>query len=224
MTSAASAPKRTIMTRLKEETADLHAAIEASPAMQALLSDQLTRIQYTAALMRMHGFLSPLTTQLAISGLEGTGAGEQLDLTHLADRLREDLATLGVPLMRRNMLPRCTALPPMESPEDAAGIAYVILGSTLGGNIIHKRLMDNCGAEVADATRFFAGHGGGKENGRKWMVFMAHMNARYPDPDSPEADRVVAAARETFQLYTDWLNAPARAATPAQRREPVTPR
>lgn len=108
------------------------------------------------------------------------------------DRLRtpalmRDLARLDRPP------PEPMALELDHRPGAAAGLAYVLEGSRLGGRLISRRLAV---ANLAGAPVEFITHG---EDRRFWPSFMTWLSQR--DADAAYAQAAVETARATFALF-----------------------
>ena len=186
---------------VKARTRPHHEAAEASPAMQAVVSDGLGRDTYRDHLARLLAFTGPLEAAL------GAVAGLRDWLPDLDERLvkarwlRDDLGALGAD----------PALPLAHVPglglEAALGTLYVIEGSTLGGRIIEKRLARALGVTPETGGRYY--HAYGDARGPRWKAFQAGLDA-YGAAHPHQTDAVVEAAADTFDVFAAWLEAPVR--------------
>lgn len=184
---------------LKARTRTHHDAAEASPAMQAVMSDDLTRDAYRDHLTRLLAFYSP--TEAALAEVDGLGAvltdlGARLGK---ADWLRQDLDVLGM----GDSAP--SAHVPDFSVAQALGTLYVIEGSTLGGRLIARHLEQTLGVTEDTGARFYLSYGG--ERGERWKAFKSALDQFGTDhPD--QADDVVSAAGDAFDVLTTWMAVP----------------
>jgi heme oxygenase len=76
-------------------------------------------------------------------------------------------------------------------------------GSTLGGQIVGAILRKNMPAEL-QATRYFDSYG--DQTKSMWNAFIDHLNA-FGAAHPERTDTVVRAARETFELFQQHLEA-----------------
>ena len=193
--SSRRAAVRDILARLKRETAAEHAAIEAATG---IMHPGLGLDEYRAYLERTYGFYRPVEGLLARHGVWpalGLDAAPRVKLPLLA----RDLRALG---SDPASLPLCEALPDLGSAAEAAGQAYVLEGSTLGGRVISKHVQARLGA---DAPRAFL-DGYGADTGERWQAFRAALRAF---ADSPEREAsVIVGAKQTFATFTRWLERP----------------
>lgn len=188
---------------LKTRTRDHHDRAEASPAMQAVVSPDLTRAGYRDHLARLLAFYGP--TEAALARVDGLREA----LPDLDDRLvkaawlREDLDRLG----DAPDLPAAPA-PAWTAPE-ALGALYVIEGSTLGGRIIARELERSVGVTPDAGGRFYASYGDAR--GPMWTAFKEALD-RLGDARPEAVDDVVRAAGDTFDVLRTWMEAPVPAA------------
>jgi len=186
----------------------------------ARLEDRLdifTRLQgrdeYRALLIRMYGLYGPLEARL----LE-VGHRHALPLDVAARRkaplLERDLAVLGLDSMARAAIPRCAALPALDSAVTALGCLYVLEGATLGGQLIARHLERHLGIGTDTGAAFFTAYG--ERVGAMWRAVGAALAAYTCAPGEEEA--MVGAARATFEAFEGWLlqaGAPWYAVSPA---------
>ena len=167
--------------RLRRDTADAHAALEAE---LDLLHD-LSRPRVVRVLRRFAGFHA---------GWEPAAARllAEPDLFEPRRRLvalHADLQSLGA-APDGEMWP----VPPWLHDRAAAwGSLYVMEGSTLGGQVIGRALR----AEGIDGLGYFDGRG--RDAGPLWRTLRARIDAL------PEPDRVVAAAVRSFDALRLWM-------------------
>ena len=111
--------------------------------------------------------------------------------------LREDLLILGRdPATVR----QCERLPRLDTFLQGLGCLYVLEGSTLGSQIISRRLEEKLQLGEGSGASFFNAYG--QSAGARWIEFKRFISASV----RPEqADHVVEAARQTFLCFYEWL-------------------
>ena len=116
--------------------------------------------------------------------------------------LEADLEFFGVDAAQRAALPRARTIPSVESRAHILGAAYVLEGSTLGGQFISQHLERTLGLRDRQGYRFFASYG--PEVRRQWDAFRAELLAT----SSPAADELIlTSARQTFEHLHAWFSA-----------------
>jgi heme oxygenase len=191
--SSRRATGRDILARLKLETADEHAAIEAATR---IMRPDVGLPDYREYLERTYGFYRPVEQML-----ERLGVWPALELDGSA-RVKLPLLTRDLLELERDpsLLPICAALPQLGGgiPE-AAGCAYVLEGSTLGGRVVSRHVQTRLGPQVPH--RFLDAYGA--DTGDRWQAFRAALRGF---ADSRETqNRIIAGARQTFESFTRWL-------------------
>ena len=184
---------------LKAQTRPQHDAAEASPAMRAVLADDLARPAYRDHLARLLGFYGPLEPALSrVDGLRDHLPDLDARLVK-AGWLAEDLDALGPG-------PSAPAGPaPAYALADALGALYVVEGSTLGGRIIEKHLARTLGVSPDDGARFY--HSYGEQRGDRWKALKAALDA-FGEAHPDARPRVVAAAGDTFDALRTSMEIP----------------
>lgn len=81
---------------------------------------------------------------------------------------------------------------------DALGTLYVVEGSTLGGQLITRKLQDHYGL----TSSFFASYG--PEIGRRWQETKQLLD---DPPFEVDDEAVINGARRTFEFLESWLAA-----------------
>lgn len=182
-----------LLDALRAATRDSHRQLEDGLQIEARLAD---RKRYRALLAGFLGMHEPLEARLA----------QCRDLGHLgyhmAERtkipaLRRDLAALGMSETEINALPRfqASAFPNAGA---ALGTAYVLEGSTLGGQSITRLIADG-GHDVP--AEFFNVYGA--QTHTQWLDFLKCLGSYERTGGKPDA--VTTAARGTFQAFAQWL-------------------
>jgi heme oxygenase (biliverdin-IX-beta and delta-forming) len=156
---------------------------------------------YTRLLGRLYGFYAPLERHLlqfdASLGEHGVDVRPRLKTRKLAI----DLHAFGWTQSAVSALPLCTELPCVSRTAHAFGCLYVLEGSTLGGQIIARRMRSTLQIDGDAGLSFFRAYGG--HTGRMWQTFVDRMNA-YPATDG-EIEQATQSARNTFAAMERWL-------------------
>jgi heme oxygenase len=190
-------PNRELLRQLKEGTHALH--LEAEHRVH-ILEPAATRDTYRHYLRKMFGFHAPLEEALAANAaLQAAGfASEQ---RRKAPLLVQDLRALGEPGGPSGW-PRCTRLPDVATVPRALGCAYVLEGSTLGGQYLLRHLGSGLAALRGEATAFLECYG--PRTGGMWKDFAAVLGQGVQTP--MEEQEAVEAARDTFACMAAWLD------------------
>lgn len=182
----------TLLDRLRERTRDAHEAIERDLDWERRVS---TVGRYRDLLSRLYGFHA--VWEPAAAAVVGDEAffGPRRKL----HRLASDLAHLGLTTADIARLPTCRPGVPMATPADATGAMYVLEGSTLGGQIIARRVAETLGSRADGACAYYRAYGAA--TGLMWREFRARLLTVPP----AEHGAVVDAAASTFACLRQWI-------------------
>lgn len=137
----------------------------------------------------------------ALAGLALETVGIDFEARRKVGWLIADLVDLGHPPAALEYLADFGRAPSPATPEEAIGVLYVLEGSSLGGQVILRRLGPALGIGPLWAGRFFNGYG--QATGAMWRTFVARLNAFGADPC---AARVIeASALATFTAFERCL-------------------
>ncbi|TNC05360.1 biliverdin-producing heme oxygenase [Methylobacterium terricola] len=186
-------PVSPILERLRAETREAHEAIERDLAWETRVT---TRGGYRALLVRFWGLHVVLEPALADAVRDPAFFDPRRRLGHLA----ADLRVLGLDEAAIDALPRAVSMPLPSDRHQAFGVLYVLEGSTLGGQVIAKRIGRQLGLSPEDGCRYYAAHG--RETGPMWKAFRQRLAEEALAGDS---DTIVAAATRTFDAMRHWL-------------------
>jgi heme oxygenase len=186
-----------ILKIIKDETAEWHSRVE---MLVPVFRDGYTRADYTRLLEQFYGFYSGYEMAL------GRTDGLETLLPDWRERLKlpwleEDLCWLGRTKTELSRLPVCSRLPALDSPELALGALYVTEGSTLGGQVISRRLEQSLALLPGKGASFFAGHG--SATGSMWRGFSNALR-RFATAENERC--ILASAGETFKSLWLWLS------------------
>lgn len=92
-------------------------------------------------------------------------------------------------------------LPHITNVNEALGALYVLEGSTLGGRVITKMLMQNLNLTDAAQLQFFSGYGDQTE--AMWGSFLSTLNQHATDDVAQH--EIINAATETFSKFKSWI-------------------
>ncbi len=179
--------------------------IESNCMMSRLMSDTLTRAEYTRLLMLLYGFYAPLEARLATFDAQWAVCGIDFERRRKIPMLERDLLALGIAASEIAALPRCTHLPQIQSFPQAIGVIYVMEGSTLGGRMISHHLMSHLGIKPEQGAAFFTSYA--NEIGVMWKELGTRINT-YAEQQLQPDDRaaMILSAQAVFQTLDDWLS------------------
>lgn len=156
----------------------------------------VTLENYTSLLLLLLGFHRPLEARL----LELDWSETDLNMkerckSHL---LIDDLAHLGLDSDSIARVCNCPHLPCASTIPEAVGILYVLEGSTLGGQLISRRIKSELGVSEVSGGSFFLAYGG--RTGEMWRGFIEVLERHGRD-----AAAVETSALQTFQRFSAWI-------------------
>jgi heme oxygenase len=166
---------------LRELTASAHALLDAT------VGPLDTRAAYRRYLLGLDGFRGAAERWLARALLPDAFADWQP--TRIADHLAADLGDLGVAARPG------AAFDLDQTPSAAAGVAYVLEGSALGGRIIERQAL-SLGFDARNGARHLAAQGATPVN---WRGFLDRLERAEPF----DLTAAVAAATTAFRAATD---------------------
>lgn len=94
-----------------------------------------------------------------------------------------------------------TDLPAISSIPQALGAMYVLEGSTLGGRVITRMLMQSMNFSDEAHLQFFSGYGDKTE--AMWGSFLEALNKHANDEGTRQ--EIIRAATETFSKFKSWI-------------------
>jgi len=189
-----------LLLRLKTETRPHH---ERTEAAVRLLEPGLTVDDYRRHLELLLGFHAPLEGPLTAL-LDPALPELRMRERHKLPLLEEDLRALGHDTASLARLPRCARVPSLGALPEALGCAYVLEGSTLGGQLILRQLLRHFAGRAPGGFAYFRAYGDAV--GARWRAFGEALLRASADAASPDFDaRVVEAARDTFDCFGAWL-------------------
>lgn len=190
-----------ILQRIRQTTRPYHEAVE---RRVDLLRPDLTLDAYRSLLGRFHGFYRPLERAL-LTFNDWQPLGLDMGERCKARFLERDLASLPADRAASDsFLPECEDLPTILTFPQALGCAYVLEGSTLGGQVVLRHLHRSFGIDADSGAAFFNSYGP-QRVGPMWRAFCDALERAVPD-ERDQAE-VVDAARDTFVKIDQWFAA-----------------
>ncbi len=174
---------------LKQGTADLHRKIEGRSLLSRVMSADFSDQEYTTLLEIFYSFYEPLESKLQRTDGLGTWI-DSLSERWKVNSLRKDLG--AVPHSTRKFDKEIQDL----SLSQAFGVLYVLEGSTLGGQVIHRQLKAN--PALSHRTFHFYNHYGAR-TGEYWQKFLKAMEAA-SNAGQIEKQPCLDAARAVFEM------------------------
>ena len=173
---------------LRESTASAHAELESAPINRRLFADDFSKAELGDLLRRFVTVYRPLEAALT----QGEPA-HSLIYTQRLPMLLEGLAALEKEVPSYDLpVPKLADIP------SRIGAFYVIEGSAMGGQLIHRHLITR---HPREALGFFIPHG--NNTAERWRNFLTDIEIYLAQPGSIEAAR--AGARDTFQVFHQAL-------------------
>jgi heme oxygenase len=180
---------------IRHSTALAHRALEAK---LVVAQDAAGEAEYTRYLGAVLGWLEPL--EAALWSWPWPEPWFALPRQGKVRWVESDLSARGFSSAKLAALPRQRVLPPLDSEAGRFGVAYVIEGAQLGGQVLLRRL----GPRVAPLpTRWLVGYG--RNNSVMWREFLGALSAHVREPAQAEA--AALSARATFELVHAWFQA-----------------
>ena len=177
--------------QIKKETKRCHDRIEATPLAQVLACGSVGNAAYAAYLLGLAGIHTDI--EEAASGFgEWSDYGITIAEHFRLPLLMDDLEALG---SRPRQEEGADSVGRAWDFPTAVGAMYVLEGSTMGGQILAKRLMHVRGPSGAEATAYFQGH---REMAMpRWQKFAMFLDA-YGQQHPDAAGRVIEGAKQTY--------------------------
>ncbi|WP_227009042.1 biliverdin-producing heme oxygenase [Christiangramia fulva] len=173
-----------MLNRLREETREIHEALESKNLAQKIIDHSINHEEYL--LLLLQNFQAYRKTEKLLQ--------KYLNFHPFlkAERIKKDLENLGV----KN--PDFFWDFPFECKDEieALGIAYVVEGSAMGGMMIGKQIK-YCGALHGLPEQYF--YNASKENAKGWNKFQKEIRNR--DFSEQETQLASQKAIETFRLF-----------------------
>ncbi|CDN45724.1 Heme oxygenase [Paenibacillus sp. P22] len=191
-----------ILERLREETAPSHEQLESNAYARAIMDQTMTLQQYKQYLELFYGFIKPMEAiVLAAPAAEAWG----IDFSRLAKLplLERDFTELGYSRTDIESIPVCGSLPDVSVPARMLGYLYVMEGSTLGGQVISRKLASGLQLAPESGLSYFYAYG--PDTRARWGEMRELLVREGSEPR--QGGEMVEAAKETFALLDAWIHA-----------------
>jgi heme oxygenase len=183
------------MIRLRQKTLRHHLGLKERLDLFRYLT---TLDDYRRLLERFLGFYGPVEAALERHFNRRAG-GFDFERRRKVPMLVSDLRALGVKNL--TALPRCGALPALDSAPQAFGCLYALEISTLGGQFVARHLNRSFGIGPGAGCSFFDSYGG--QAIRMWGEFGQQIKKYAVTGEIEEA--MSEAAIETFVKLEQWM-------------------
>lgn len=184
---------------LKAETQQQHKELE---RIVNVLDESTDLDSYKNLLLKFYRIYSALESQIPIEEL----LKQDFDYRHRQKLplLEADLRSLDISAAASRLAPY-RKVPDISEVSRAFGAAYVIEGSTLGGQIISRHIREHLGVTPDAGAAFFSSYGSAV--GPMWKEFCDAANA-FAEKHSETGDEIVTAAKETFAAFANCFLEP----------------
>lgn len=186
-----------ILERLKQETANLHLATEASMPFADPSFDEK---DYVGLLQRSLGFF--VTWESAAVRVSDPAIAALVRERSRLEALVQDLRFFQVSVATESM--PADYLPDLTCPANVLGSMYVLEGSTLGGQLIARMLENRLALREEKGYSFYVG--AGSSTGTRWKAF-GRVLTDWSTTCPGQEESILAAARKTFEAYCSWVGA-----------------
>ncbi len=184
-----------IMIRLRQKTLRLHLELKEKLDLFRYLS---TPDDYRRLLERYLGFYGPVEAALERHFNRRAG-GFDFERRRKVPMLVSDLRALGIKNL--TCLPRCSALPSLDSAPQAFGCLYALEISTLGGQFVARHVNRSLSIGPGAGCSFFESYG--DQAVRMWGEFGQQIKKYAVTSEIEEA--MSEAAFETFIKLEQWM-------------------
>jgi heme oxygenase len=178
---------------IRAATADGHRRLESALEIGRAVAGEGAYVRYLEAVL---GWLAPIEPPLWSGPWPAPVAAPARD--GKVAWLEADLRARGRTDRQISALPRQRALPPLATLAECFGVAYVVEGAQLGGQVLLRRLGPRLAPRPA---RWLEGYGA--DSGARWRSFGAALGAYLCQPE--QARSAAEAARRTFELVHGWF-------------------
>lgn len=188
------------MALLKSETSTAHRQLERNPCLSRLFQTDYSIGEYRDLIAKFYGFFSAIEPLI----FDDLDPMNQPFVIHRrkTNLLAKDLSILDIDSVNSSVIPQCKHIPVLNSFARKMGALYVLEGSTLGGRIISKKLIDHFGSAITPTLNYYESYGARVID--EWLSFQFFMAERF-DNKQIEIDQVISAAIETFSCLDRWL-------------------
>lgn len=187
-----------LLAALKTETTPQHLALENG---LDLFKRASTEEGYRELIEGFYGLYEPLEKELA-ERADWAALNWDFEGRQKTGWLEDDLHAIGLSETDILMLPLAADLPALDSLGAVVGCLYVLEGSTLGGQVISRRLRESLDITPENGGRFFTGYA--EQTGLHWRRFM-EWGETLATQDPALQTEAVASAKSTFDCFARWF-------------------
>ncbi len=189
-----------IIEELRKQTRSHHDRIELG---LDLMSPALDAEKYLAILRKLEALHLPLEARIQARAEFPVVMEFCLPLRKKAHRLRLDRQALGD---ISDIVPhRAPVLPALGTLGGVLGALYVVEGSTLGGQVIARRLRERLGIDAHSGAGFFSGYA--ERTGTMWKELVAFLAAQVPEREELRAEFIAEVVRGAIDTFTAFERA-----------------
>ena len=193
MQSSTSSPA---LTALRSRTQEVHKKLETRVSLDWFGA---SRGNYIETLRTFLGVWEPFDLRL-LEAAEMIPSELTLNERLRSHLIKDDLLKLGLSSSEIDEIPRVGSLVPLKSRAEALGALYVTEGSTLGGQMISKKIAE-IGVLADSGASFFTGHGA--DTVTYWRKYCCELETLLSTEE--EIEEAVAEATRTFQKVYEWF-------------------
>ena len=179
---------------LRDKTHSAHSTMEQLAPLSRIFAPDYQSSELAQLLTAMLGIYTPLEAVLAHE--DEAGYIPRVPL------IRQGLEHLG----QNPVLPPPIQIPTFSNRAEKLGGLYVLEGSTLGGQVIHQKLMAHFGESIKPALSFFTPYCDAARS--HWQSFCLGLERELNTEEALQS--AASAALATFEMFAKGLNAPAR--------------
>lgn len=181
------------LSALRNATRDIHDEFEQGLRLARPDAGQAEYLNFIAA---MWGWLKPFEQTLWRGNWPADIEAAQR--ARKSDWLERDLLAAGMDDAAIAALPLSQALPPLETPAQRYGVAYVLEGAQLGSQVLSRTL----GPRLAPwPAHWLAGYG--EQSSQRWLSF--RKLAERDLAGATEREEAAQAARRAFRTLSAWF-------------------
>ncbi len=198
---------QSIMKQLRDETQSSHKEIESVSCFKRLFSPDYSLEEYRNLLIGFYGYHEAIESIL----FEELPEFSVTTLQHRSkcSSIILDLQALGINKDDIIQLPLCDKLPQLNSFAQHMGAFYVLEGSTLGGQVISRRLLEHFGQQILQALNYYQCYG--EQVGTEWRNFQVFLSQHFNNDDK-QTRELINSANATFKALTEWMQHPPQVA------------
>lgn len=167
-----------------------HENLEAQPRLKRLLDPNLSETDYLDVLLRFQAGFRELNRFLWSALSDSDRFCHYIDQSCRLDALQEDLIRIS----ENHQSPAVDRFIATPSFSQGLGVLYVVMGSTLGGQVIHQALTRSESKKIRCAGHFFSGCQ--SDRALRWKSFLDDLESS--DVPLGQVEEIALGADRTF--------------------------